>query len=547
MTEEWIAGCVSALDMSRREEFVRLRGFPSIDHLNRALPDLGWYAQWNKWIIPIRNINGECWHVKAWSPNRRLKPKKNPEDKDEYYEKWSTIGMAAARHQQHTQNKAIGQLFDLNWVIQRLHDANNKKMLDPSNRWLWVTAGEFDCLMLRCFGWLSTTLTVGEGSALSVDFFERELGGIESAYYFLSLLSGICLVYDTDDTGVRGMQRHAILFDKLFERIDEWAVSKKGPGALPETFMGVRAVDLRQHPQWELINSPKGWDVSDLVRWSLSSNDRGVSKWLKDSLEAIGSGAHSISSMLGLEFDENAGAPTIGDIIIPGIHTMTIEELIWAGIDYLRGPGNGSRNLGWYHMAVAASRNHWNMDQLWYGKHSIDDETLGKYDDASLFDILTAISRKLWPDKPDMPESEIRSCFESSFVDFRQPAFVLDDVSNMLRLFAYYPFNRYKPGYGWFWWNRVAWRSSDTKIFDCAKKIGAKIAEEAARLRANNGDPKLVGRMLVHAKNSRMMPRINAMITAASKDALGRPDNEDEYGGGWDLHAWRLATNKGVF
>jgi phage/plasmid-associated DNA primase len=524
ITEEWIAGCVSALDVARREEFRTLRGFPSVDKLNVALPDLGWYAQWNKWVIPIRNINGDCYHVKTWTNNPGL------DGDGKRYPRWSTIGMAKARHHQH-HGKPIGQLFDLAWIKEHWQQPN----------WIWVTAGEFDCVMLRCFGWYATCLTIGESSSLGVDFFIREFGGLKMASEFLSLFSGIVLVYDCDDTGVKGMQRHAALLDELFERINE-AAGKKDSDVepLPATFIGVKAIDLRTHPQWEAAGTPHGWDLSDLIVWARGAGDS-AAKWLREKLNDSAAGTAAISALLGLEFDEDTGKPTIGDILAPQFKSLTFGELMRAGIDYAL--MKKSRNEGWHHMAIVAARNGWTLEELW---HQETDDVTDELGPMLLKERLRLISRRVWPDKPDMPENEMLSCFDRAFLDYKQQAFIMDDLSNVLRLFHYFRWLRYHPTRGWLWFNRGAWRNASTKVVECVGQLSGLIWEEANRIAANSGDTKLIGKLKAHAIKSRSAGKINAVERLASRHPLALPDPNSE-DGGWDNDAWLIGMNDGVF
>jgi hypothetical protein len=535
VNEEWIAGRVSALDMNRRQEFVRLRGYPSVDKVVQALPDLGWFAEWGKWVIPIRTIDGECYHVKAWTHNPGTKPDGT------LREKWTTIGMGKAQGMR-KQGKPIGQVFDLAWIASHYHLQH-----DGSLPWIWMTAGEFDCLMLRCNGWAATCTTTGESSSLSVEFFIREFGGLAGASEYLSLFSGIVLCYDCDPAGARGMQRHAALLDQFFEEINKASLDdKSGVHALPATFIGAKAVDLRAHPAWELLGSPSGWDVSDYARWAKANLEPGeASKWLRAQVAGNAAGVVAISGMLGLEYDESSGAPSIGEILIAEqFKTMSFEELIRAGINYTKGPGHDSRNHGWYHMAVLAARNGWTMEELWYQQTEDPTDGLGR---MVLKDRLRLISHREWPGKPDMPESELQRTFERAFLNYKQSAFIMDDTANMLRLFHYFRWLRYHHTRGWMWFDNKAWIPGQLRAVECATQIGGLIMEEANNLAATDGPPKLIAALRRWAKQARMSGKIFSMLNLAAKHPLGRPDGDVGNVGGWDENPWYIGTSAGVF
>src|SRR5215831_2620804 len=366
--EEWVSNHVSALDQNRRKELVTLRGFPDDKHqIWRVQPDIGWFM--GKWIIPIRNIHGEVFHVKAWTNSPAIN-----QDTGEHYEKWTTIGFKGAAHHR-AQGNGIGQVFNLDWIVSWI----DQQPASPSKPWLWFVEGEFDCLMLRCFNWPATTLTIGATSKLgSADLFIREFGGLASASRLLSHFAGIVLCYDADDAGVVGMQRHAIILEDLFKQIQEAAnLFAHGKGEpcepLPSTFVGIKAVDLRQHPAWE---DGEGWgkDISDLIKWSLRNKSL-AAKWLKDQARNSAAGIEAISDILGLEYDQDTGKPTIGEIMSPTFKTISFSELMRIGIDYAK--HKGSRNEGWYHMAVTAARNGWTMDEMWYQATNDESDGLG--------------------------------------------------------------------------------------------------------------------------------------------------------------------------
>jgi phage/plasmid-associated DNA primase len=533
VTEEWIQSQVQALDAAgRRQQFTKLRSFPSSDQLLHVLPDLGWYPAYSKWVIPVRNIDGECLFVKAWTHDPGTKPDGTQ------YEKWITIGGdKASAHAR--QGKPTGQLFNLHWIFENYHHTQGQQL-----PWLWMTAGEFDCLMLRCNGWLATTSTTGEGSSLSVDFFIREFNGLANASAWLSGFSGIVLCYDCDDTGVRGMQRHAALLDQFFEQINKAALDpKSGVLPLPGTFIGVKAVDLRQHPHWEAIGKKTGWDLTDLARWSRENNGE-ASKWLKLQVAENAAGVKAISNSLGLDYNDNVGTPTIGEILVVGerFKTMSFAELLRSGVSYTK--LKGSRNEGWYHMAVVAARNGWTMEELWYQDTDNGDDDLGP---LKLFERLQILSRKLWPDKKDMPEEEVRRCFERAFLNYKQSAFVLDDTANMLRFFHYFPQMRYHPSRGWMFFNGKTWVPGRLRAVENATQLGGLIMEEANNIASEGGDAKLVAALRRWARQSRNSGKVYSLLHIASDHPLGRPNSDTDGAGGWDRDPWLLGTVAGVF
>jgi len=516
VTDEWINQCKAALTPELAEEFRKQRGFPNVERMLQAVTNLGWCAELHKWVIPVYNIHGKAYHAKAWSRS--------------YEPYWVTIGNANAMSQR-SNGYPIGHLLDLKWVIDNHRDDN----------WLWITAGEFDMFMLRCNKWLATTSVFGETGTLTPEQIINEFGGIETTHTILSALRGIVFVYDVDSAGHSGMRKHSISFDQAIDQIKKAEPQYQ----FPDTFHGVRAVDLRQHPQWKIAGEPDSWDLSDLAKWSLA-NHGGASAWLREAVETSSSGWRAVSIMFDFDVDESANQPSMSDVILPtGIHYKTFEELLRFGIDYAHTHGE-SRNQGMTHMAILAARSGWTFSEIWD-----EPQNAGAFYDLNkkilLRDLIPKIFSKVWPNKPAMPESELRRTFESMFVNYTRHAALTDDVSNVLRLFHYYSWLRYHPLKGWLWFDNGRWLRGKVKATECATKIGNHIDEEANVLSSNNAAPKqTIDSLRRHGKASRNYARISAMLKLASEHPLGRPGESDE-SDGWDANEWHLGVVGGVF
>jgi phage/plasmid-associated DNA primase len=495
VTEEWVDECREALTDEQAARLCSLRGFPSVERLRMALPDLGWFDGLKSWLLPMRSIDEHVYAAKAWRPTGG---------------KWVSIGWNHAKAVE-KQGLPIGRLFSMDWVTEHLADEKNERLL-------WITAGEHDCLMLRSFGWLATTLTQGEMSKPSPELLLRELGGSTVTQHLLDVLSGIVVCFDVDDAGREGA---VWVIDALERMIRDNSL----PG------MEIRAVDLRTIGGWSDEGQPDGWDISDLVRWSRTRKLKVSGDLLTAARQGV-AGKDAAADLLGVT--GVSSQPTLSSVMLGGVHTTELSDLIDMGVAWAK--KDGSRRQGCYHLGVRASRTGWALEELigdglaedkradMLYKARVDME-IPKDDIIGLHDYTYEISR--------------------SFLNPGQVERLNTDVSNAKRLIHYYGFLKYNDEMDeWLLWTGKFWREDRTQITDHAMRIGDKIAEEAIALMAR-GEMGMAKSQSKWARESQQNSRVRAMISLAKDSPASRP--RPEYGEGWNLDPLVIGTPEGVF
>jgi hypothetical protein len=493
VTPEWLKEQHDALTDERAEQFAQLRGFPTVSAMKRAIPGLGWFAELNRWVLPLWTVDDQVYAAKAWRPTGT---------------RWITIGWDHAKQAEAQQHPA-GRLFGMNHVVNHINDARG-------GSWLWITAGEFDAIMLRCFGWLTTTLTQGEASKPSAEMLLRELGGRKAMEAITTILRGFVVVFDVDDAGRNG----AVWVVDALERV----ISDNNIG-ITDRWEGVKAVDLRQLPGWEQSEQPEGWDVSDMVRWA-HRNDIKVAALLREFADTVVAGSEAAAELLGTH--DVSSTPSLDTVFVPTMHTTELDDLLAFAVSYAK--QIGSRGEGAYHLGLRASRTGWTLVELQAEKAA---EQYKQRVDAQII-------------KGDVkPLSDYEYELSRSFLNPGMVENLTDDLANVKRLAHYFPFMKYQPKRRrWLWWSGKYWLDDETKINEHAGRVSDYIGEEAVQAMAN-GDHILGGRLRKWAHTSRSKPRLDAIKALAAGDPLFRP--VAEYGERWDGNGMVIGTPIGVF
>jgi phage/plasmid-associated DNA primase len=401
----------------------------------------------------------------------------------------------------------------MDWIVRRLDAATVNDTRPPGNGWLWVTAGEHDCAMLRCFGWLATTFTAGEGTIPAPNVLLREFGGAELATGILSRLRGIVLMYDADDTGRLGMLKASKSFESMM--LD----NNIGYG---DGWDGIRGIDLRESPGY---SNEVGWDVSDLVVWARGAKVS-AGQWLLDTAANAGVGSDAIAELVGIDLSTVGTSSSLGSVMV-SMKTIEWPELLSNGITYAK--FEGSRDQGSFHIGMQAMRNGWTADDL----RSADAIALYKQavDDAI-------------PKNHEITLAQIELSMLRPFLDYRQQENLNDDVSNVLRMRHYFPFFMYHPTRKWLWWSGKHWEDGNVKIWGQVMTLSHYINEEAI-LQERAGNHELFVTLKKWAKASRQSARINSTMGLTSRHPVFRvsPELNEE----WDSHPMMLGTPTGVF
>ncbi|HEX4503864.1 MAG TPA: hypothetical protein VH187_22285 [Scandinavium sp.] len=398
-------------------------------------------------------------------------------------------------------------MFDLSWIAERIGAVPYEK------RWLWVTAGEWDCLQLRGVGWLATTSINGESSRPQPDMLIREFGGDEFALGLVEQLHGICVVFDVDDAGHEGSVQFVDAFERMIHDLGS---------SVP-----VKAIDLRDISGWRENGQVEGWDVSDLLKWSRASGVLVGGQLLQAALNA-GVGVEATRAKFGVD-DHVSSRPDLSSTMRPGMHMVEMEDLLRLGLLYAS--NKASRGQGAYHLGLVASRKGWTLDELMAGG------VVEKYK--------AAVDAEM-PRDHELSAGDIKRHIERSFLNFKAIDSLNTDKANLYRLHHYFPFFVYHEGRGEaLFWDGVAWHEGESKLFDHAMRLSEYIYEEAIALQNTNGDSKVVAGLFRWHKAVQSMARISSVVHGFHKSDIFRLSAD--LGEAWDRNGDLLGTPRGVF
>jgi len=491
--EEWWGERVEALTPELAARLAKLRHFISPEKMIASVSSgLAYDEPGRRWVLPCRDIKGDIRFAKAW----RLPPPNIQASK------WVTVGHGLLR----SETGAIGRMWDTPWLVDHLDKYDGGI--------LWICAGEWDVIMLRCAGRAATCWTGGETSAIKVSQIVDEFGGEELTKSILGTFEKIAIVYDCDGAGRRG--------SKLWFNVLTSLVKKLGI----ET--SVVAVDLRKAPGFYETGQLEGWDVSDFITWSrVHKSDKGVSKrlgpyWLEDCVSG------TVEGLFDMEHVE------LSDVLRPaeggGAHnfrTKDIPQLVEDGIQYANFKG-GVRGEGAFHMGYKASRSGWDYTSLI---------------EAGGAEAFKAAVDLEFPHKGDYPISEIIGHLKRSLMDYRSPEVLNTDKANMFRFRHYFPFLMRHPVRGWMWWSGTYWEDAGNRVGDHAMRVSDKILEESNEQSALGNDV-IAAKLAKWAVRSQNRPQINNIVGMAESSTLFEPNREMD--GKWDDKPMMLATPEGV-
>lgn len=494
--EAWFGKTVNALTPELLDELCKLRGFHDPARLNGAINGgIGWHKDTKSWVLSLRNIMGDIHAAKLWRPTGG---------------KWISAGVGSAMRRQ--KEGPIGRIFSLDWVISQVDATVDQR------RWLWVTAGEWDCLMLRCFGWLVTTSINGETSKPQLNMLLREFGGNDACRLLLDQLAGIAVCFDVDGPGHVGMVQFVDAFEKLIDNVG--------------SDIPVKSIDLRQIPGWHENGSPSGWDVSDLVKWARNAGVK-VGSQLSGLAISGPSGVAAAREMFGVDETIGAGV-TVDDLIKPDaaqIHMITMDDAINFGITYGRDHGN-SRAQGAFHVGVVARKRGWLFEEfINLGGHI-------KYAEACL----AAFGAKDHSFDADATYKQMARGFATSGSGNNN---VTNEHANARRFaHSFSPFLKYiKEKRRWVYWDGSSWVNGDSKAYDQAMTIPDYIDEEAGRMFEDN--PSLAKALYKWANRTRTRSATENILAVAAKSTMC--ELLPELGETWDSHGLLIGTPRGVF
>jgi phage/plasmid-associated DNA primase len=477
-----------------------------------AIAGLGFDTETSSWVLPLWNVHGVRYAAKLWRPSGG---------------KWITAGWATTRMIERN-NEPIGRLFDVGWFLDHLGNANGVGGVPWEKRWLWFTAGEWDCLQLRSVGWFATTSINGEASHPQPEMLLREFGGSANALTLLGNLRGIVVCFDVDDTGRLG----SVQFVDALEKMISGLVAEDETGRASDllggsNWSGVRAIDLRQIVGWQESGMKDGWDISDLMRWSKSPHGERVGRPLLNAAESAGVGVNAARSLLGIS-EIVSSKPTLDNVLVSGIHLIEIDELLSLSLQYARNHG-GSRAQGSYHFGRLASRKGWTLAEL------VQEDVVNK--------LIEMWDREI-PKADKLTVSFVYGHVSRSFLDTAAVDDLNTDKANAYRLNHYFPFLVYHPVRGWLYWDGVQWRDGTSQVWDHAARISNYIAEEAIAAR-DNGNTALAVTLFKWAKSTQSAGRIGNIVSMCGHLGLCKLDpgiNEI-----WDNNPMMLGTPNGVF
>jgi phage/plasmid-associated DNA primase len=513
--QEWFDECRVQLTDERLAQLCKLRGFPingpgavPLDRVRHTISNggLGWTSEGKypeNWVIPLNNVFGHAMMPKLWRPTSQGS------------DAFSTWGFGIAKSHER-QGVAIGRILDLRWVLDHLVDAVEAHR---GGGYLWFAEGEWDCLMLRCFGWLATTTIHGASSAPQTEMLLREFGGVETAELILSTVDGVIFVYDVDGPGQQGSVRHLEAFEKF---ADSLGVS-----------VTCKAIDLRTLPGYAENGEKIGWDVRDMLIWSRQSGVK-VARAMVRVADEAGIGVAAARELL--DVDENVTAKlTLNDTMRAAPHQIELDGLLERGVLY--GVDKDSRSQGAHHMGIVANRRGWLFDEL-----------CGDGGAEGHIKIAERLNAAM-PGK-DHKFDSVDAYKEISRAFLHSPGndSLVNDLANVRRFVHMYQFFKLKSGKGskanWMYWDGVRWHSgARPKVYSHCMRIADVIEEEAEQV--SGSSTKLAATLRKFANACRNIGRINNVLHGLENSDLCRLDAE--IGEAWDASAMLLGTPRGVF
>jgi phage/plasmid-associated DNA primase len=492
INEEWFAERVEALTPGHLERLCELRGLPKDKVIDAVTGGIGWDAGTKSWVLPLRNIHGQIHMAKLWRPTSN-------------HRGWIHAGRTTAMKRQ--KDGPVGRIFDLGWIV-------DESPYSPPNNWLWITAGEWDCVMLRCFGWLATTSVHGEGSKPQSTMLLREFGDKEMARAIFKEIAGIAVCLDADGAGHIGAVQFCDSFEQLFDHIG--------------VEIPVRAIDLRQMPGYKENGEPSGWDVSDLVRWAKSAGVM-VGAKLRGMTQSAPNGSAGAREMFDISEDISSRV-TFDDVARPTMHTLGIDEIIQFGIAY--GKAKNSRAQGAWHSGMIGRKKGWLFNEF------IAETGHEKYATAC-----TVEMPKSHPFTADDAYKQIARGF--AYASRGGSNNLMNDVANGRRfahLFGSF-FKVLDTTDRWRYWDGTGWSTGEHKAVDHAMLVADYIEEEASRVIAD--DPALGKLLYAWANKSRTWRAVKNILAAAKESTMCRL--EPELGEFWNGHRMHIGTPAGVF
>lgn len=498
--EDWFDIRSNALTPELILELARHRGLPPTRILPAVNGGIGWDADTKSWVLPLRNIHGTIHMAKLWRPSGG---------------KWIHAGRGSAMRRQ--KDGPVGRIFDLGWVTHRVFEDESWNT-SMGGGYLWVTAGEWDCVMLRCFGWLATTSVLGETSKPQTSMLLREFGGEEGAAALFERLKGIAVCFDVDGAGHVGAVQFVDAFTKLIDSIGV---------QLP-----VKPIDLRELPGWDQSGKPSGWDISDLIRWSRKTKVK-----IGDALRSLaingGSGVDVAREMFDID-DSVSSAVNVDDVVRPAMHMIELDDIIAFGISYATNKTQ-SRGQGAYHAGLIARK------KGWLFKEFVAVEGHLKFVAACVATFGENGPNGTGPFTID----EAYLHFSRGFANASSAQNdLMNDTANAHRFAHTFSFLKYVPETkAWRYWDGVRWSNGDAQAVDHAMRLPDYIDEEAAQMYSDNET--LAKSLYKWARRSRSMASVFNTLRGARESTLCRLTSE--LGEQWDNNTLHVGTPRGVF
>jgi phage/plasmid-associated DNA primase len=460
---------------------------------------LGYMASESRWVLPLANIHGQIHQAKAWRQYYG----------DQRKWRWMTAGGEHARENWAKRGEPIGRVWDLTWLDQDW----------PPDTWLWVTAGEWDCITARIGGLPATCMTIGEsasahtinGHSLLVEF-----GGPEIAQQLLGKFKGAVIVYDADGPGDKGAVLMAGALEQMCDEIDLTTYNMN--------WRGIRAINLRDSPLYPGSELGEGWDFSNFVK-AAKANGGGGLAWLREMVDKSPVGKVAIAEMLDVDLEQ---AMVSGQIFVtPAIRVIELEDLLDGALQYAR--AKDSRAQGAYHMGLRAEDGGWTYDLM------VDHGAREAY--------LDIINRAM-PKNHPFTVAEFDAQLKAAMQGTRRPDYLDNDLANLLRIKSKFNFFRWHDIKGCMYWDGVRWTNGRLKFFDTVDKLPNVIDEEAAVYFSENDQDS--GKRLKKWANTcrKTSGKLDKLYDMASKRSMFRP--RSEIGQAWDVSTHIIGTPGGI-